>query len=105
MSPLDIQKHRSLEPVVVCLGSHKGIIQSILDFDFLCGRKQPSIKYIVATGRRSERYFFGTNEVLIPVKPSVLDIVDSERHQVSQVIYLSSGRRALVTVSEALDAF
>jgi ATP citrate (pro-S)-lyase len=105
MSPLDIGKHRTLEPVVVCLGSHKGIIQSILDFDFLCGRKQPTIKYIVATGRRSERYFFGTNEVLIPVKPSVLDIPDDARHQVTHALCLSSGRRVLVSAAEALDAF
>lgn len=105
MSPLDIRKHRSLEPIVVCLGSHKGIIQSILDFDFLCGRNEPSIKYVIATGRRSERYFFGLREVIIPVKGSVTDVPDQERHQVTHVIYLSSGRRALSTVSEALDTF
>lgn len=104
-SPLDISKHRDLEPVVVCLGSHKGIIQSILDFDYLCGRTQPSIKYIVAIGRKSERYFFGTNEVLIPVKNSVQDIPDVEKHEVTHTIYLSSGRRAFVTVSEALETF
>ncbi len=105
ISPLDISKHRDLDSVVVCLGSHKGIIQSILDFDFLCGRKQPSIKYIVATGRKSERYFFGTDEVLIPVKASVQDIPEADKHKVTHTIYLSSGRRAFVTVSEALESF
>lgn len=105
MSPLDIVKHRQLEPVVVCLGSHKGIIQSILDFDFMIGRKQPSIKYVVATGRKSERYFFGTNEVLIPVKASVKDIPDDEKQQVTHTIYLSSGRRVLATVTEAIETF
>lgn len=105
MSPLDISKHRTLDPFVVCLGSHKGIIQSILDFDFLCGRKEPTVKYIVATGRKSERYFFGTHEVLIPVKASVQDIPEDNKHQVTYAMYLSSGRRMFVTVSEALETF
>lgn len=105
MSPLDISKHRTLDPVVVCLGSHKGIIQSILDFDYLCGRTKPTVKYIVATGRKSERYFFGTKEVIIPVKVSMQDIPEAEKHQVTHTMYLSSGRRAFVTVSEAIDVF
>lgn len=105
MSPLDISKHRTIDPVVVCLGSHKGIIQSILDFDFLCGRSKPSVKYIVATGRKSERYFFGTKEVLIPVKAALQDIPVDDAHDVTHAIYLSSGRRAFVTVSEALETF
>jgi ATP citrate (pro-S)-lyase len=105
MSPLDISKHRTLDPVVVCLGSHKGIIQSILDFDFLCGRSEPTVKYIIATGRKSERYFFGTSEVLIPVKVAMQDVPEADKHQVTHAMYLSSGRRAFVTVSEAIEVF
>lgn len=55
---IDIEKLRSVEPAIVCIGSHPGIIQSILDFDFLQGRERPSIRCIVASGRRSERFFW-----------------------------------------------
>ena len=37
MSTLNIEALRKLDPKIVALGSSKGIIQSILDFDYLHG--------------------------------------------------------------------
>ena len=51
---------------IVVLGNHEGIIQSILDFDYLSGHKEGSIVGIV-TGRHGfAKYFFGRREILIP---------------------------------------
>lgn len=80
---------------MVTIGSHPGIIQSILDFDFLCGKTSPSVVGIIATGRRYERYFFGKKEVLIPVFQGADVIPDTLKEQISLFINLSSARRTL----------
>lgn len=98
----DIAQLRNLEPAVICAGSHPGIIQSILDFDFLLGRKAPSIKAIIATGRKSERYFFGTGEVAIPVYESV-DKLPSGSQDINLFINLTSGRRVLSSTTQLID--
>ena len=95
MANLDIGKLRELEPSVICVGSHKGIIQSVMDFDYLQGRKQPSIKAIIASGRNSERFFFGKKEVLLPVHSSVESINPELKEEINLFINLVSGRRVL----------
>jgi ATP citrate (pro-S)-lyase len=102
MSSVSLEDLRTVEPHIMCLGSHRGIIQSILDFDHASGKNAPSIAAIVASGRKSERYFFGDREVIIPVKPSLDALPDAERESIRYFINLSSGRRALASTSEAL---
>ena len=103
MNSLNIAGLRELEPVMVALGSSKGILQSILDFDFLAGRSNPTLAAIVATGRKSERYFFGPNEVVIPVYGSVEKIPAKLRDSANVVVNLSSGRRVLSSTLDALE--
>jgi ATP citrate (pro-S)-lyase len=100
---IDIQKLRHVNPEVVCIGSHPGVIQSILDFDFLQGRSRPSIRCIVATGRRSERYFFGDKEVLIPVYESIAGVPSEKATSLNLFINFTSGRRILASTREILD--
>ncbi|GAC1370418.1 MAG: citrate/2-methylcitrate synthase [Candidatus Saccharimonadales bacterium] len=102
MSKLDIPQLRSLTPVAVALGSHKGIIQSMLDFDYLSGRPKPSVAAIVATGRRSERYFFGDGEVTIPVYAGVDKLPAKVRERTNLFVNVSSGRRVLTSSRQAL---
>ena len=61
-------------PSIIMIGSHPGIIQSILDYDFLIGRKRPSIEAIVVQGRKLERYFWGKDEVIIPAVPTLANV-------------------------------
>ena len=77
---LQINDLRATQQQVLCIGSYPGIIQSILDFDYVSGKKKPSIRAIIASGRKFERYFFGKKEVLIPVFGSV----DALPHSVAQ---------------------
>jgi len=104
VSTLNISALRALDPKIVALGSSKGIIQSILDFDFLAGRTAPSVVAIVATGRKSERYFFGENEVTIPVYSAVGRLPTSLSEQVNLFLNLSSGRRVLASSKQAIEA-
>src|SRR4051812_33641180 len=101
MSTLNIAALRELNPVVVALGSHKGIIQSMLDFDYLAGRERPSVVAIVATGRRSERYFFGDGEVTIPVHAGVEKLPAKVRTAANLFVNVSSGRRVLTSSRQA----
>ena len=103
MSTLNIEALRKLDPKIVALGSSKGIIQSILDFDYLAGRARPSVVAIVATGRKSERYFFGASEVAMPVYISVEKIPEAPRKRVNLFLNLSSGRRVLASSKQAIE--
>jgi ATP citrate (pro-S)-lyase len=99
----DINALRSLDLVVVCVGSHPATIQALLDFDYLNGRSQPSIKAIIASGRKSERYFFGLSEIVIPVFESVDRMPDEPKNSVNLFVSLVSGRRVLSSTSELVD--
>ena len=102
--PLNIDQLRHRPPRVLALGSHRGSIQSILDFDTLVGHKQPSIAAIIATGRRSERYFFGGREVLIPVYPEPQDLPVEVVQDTGLILNVLSGRRAVSMAIAAMEA-
>src|SRR3954449_8991871 len=95
MAVLDIAALRSLDPAIVSVGSHRGIIQSILDFDYLQGRKEPSVRAIVVSGRKQERYGWGSGHVLVPVFATVDALPQEHRDRANLFINLASGRRVL----------
>lgn len=99
---LDIQTLRKTQVQVIALGSYPAIMQSMLDFDYVSGKKEPSIRAIIAAGRNYERYFWGKREVLIPVFPSVSDVPKKIREEANFFINLSSGRRTFSSTEEAL---
>ena len=55
---------------IVCLGNHHDIIQSILDFDYLSGKKEGSVTQIITARKGYAKYFFGRQEILIPTASS-----------------------------------
>ena len=85
---------------ILALGSHPAIIQSILDFDFLSGKKEPSVIGIVTANRKAEKYFFGSEEVLIPCHARFADAAAS-----SWMLNLQSGRRAYDSTIAFFEAF
>lgn len=62
-----IQSLRASMPSILVAGNHVRIIQSILDFDYAAGREAPSVVCIIAGGRKTQKFFWGDSEVLIPV--------------------------------------
>jgi succinyl-CoA synthetase alpha subunit len=102
MGLLDVAKLRALDPAVVCVGSHRGIIQSMLDFDFMMGRPKPSVLAIIVAGRKAERYFFGTEEVQIRAYPGTAALPERVREQANLVVSIASGRRTLSSMQDAM---
>lgn len=102
---MDIQKIREAQLKIVVIGNHPGIIQSMLDYDFLVGRTTPSIVAIVASGRNFNRYFFGKKEILLAVYPTLGRIPSQIKSQTNTVLNVSSGRRVLTSMIEAIDTF
>ena len=94
---------------IVVLGNHEGIIQSVLDFDYLSGKSEGSILGIV-TGRSGfAKYFWGRKEILIPTLHSVNGFTDLpaqaglrlNEHNI-WLLNLLSGRRTLLSTEEFL---
>ncbi|HET6746747.1 MAG TPA: citrate/2-methylcitrate synthase [Candidatus Saccharimonadales bacterium] len=101
---ITIAKLRSMKNIqVISLGSHAGIIQSILDHDYLVGKKRPSITTIVANGRKQERYFWGESEIIIPVVPNLEKLSQEERDACQAIVNFQSARRVLSSIEQALE--
>jgi len=79
---------------ILALGSHPAIVQSILDFDFMCGKSSSSVIGLVTGNRKMEKYFFGRSEVLIPCWPNIGVVPAEIKRRVNWMLNLQSGRRA-----------
>lgn len=100
IAQLTQRKHK-----IIALGSHPGILQSMMDYDFLCGKDASDLVGIVASGKKFVRLFWGKQEKMIPVYSSINLIPDSVRKEITLFINLSSGRRTMSSTIEALEIF
>jgi ATP citrate (pro-S)-lyase len=100
---IQLSEIRMTDIRVVVLGSHPGIIQSMLDYDFLIGKQQPSIIAIIASGRKQERYFWGETEVILPVIADLKQLDPEFRKACTAVLNVQSARRVLVSSKQAID--
>lgn len=89
---------------IIVLGNHAPLIQSVLDFDYLSGKKEGSIIAIV-TGRRGfAKFFFGRKEILIHTYQSLNGIANLARGDDNYwFLNFLSGRRSLSSTIEALE--
>lgn len=85
-----IRKH---DAQVLLIGHHPQLLQSILDFDALAGKKVPSVRGIITNGRKSVKCFFGNSEVLVPCYRHVHDMMQKDRAKLTWMINVQSGRR------------
>jgi ATP citrate (pro-S)-lyase len=99
MNSLDL---RSLRPVIICLGSYPDIIQSMLDYNYCLGHDSPNVTAIVSGGRKQERYFWGHDEIIVPVYAKLSAIPKEQREQATGLLNVQSARRALSSMKEAL---
>ncbi len=67
MSTISIETLRAQDQKILVIGNHVRIIQSILDFDYAAGKETPSAVVIVSSGRKTQKFFWGDAEVLLPV--------------------------------------
>ncbi len=99
---INLEEIRKKETKIVVLGNYP-IIQSILDFDYLSGRS-PSILYLIASGRRFARFFWGKQEILLPMYKTIQDVPTDLRGQKAFFLNLLSPRRVLTSTEEILDS-
>lgn len=78
---------------ILVIGNHPAIIQSILDFDYLCGASNPSVVACITGGRKAQKFFFGKDELLIPCFRGVDALPASLATRVSWMLNMQSGRR------------
>jgi len=104
---IDLPRLRSAPNRIVVFGNHSDIIQSILDFDYLCHKKEGSVIGVVSGRRGFAKYFFGRREILLPTFPTPSDLPPDTFLSSSNLWFLNllSGRRTLSSVTEFLDHF
>jgi ATP citrate (pro-S)-lyase len=99
---ISIDEIRLLKQKVLIHGLHPGIIQSILDYDHLTGKKDPSIVGIIANGRKKERFFWGEKELEITLYTSIDTIPEVIKKDITAVVNVQSARNVKVSVIDAI---
>src|SRR3989344_4005141 len=102
---ISIQDIRKSAQGILVLGNHPAIVQSILDFDSACGKKRPSVVACITANRRSMKFFFGKQEVLIPCFGDVTKVPKDLASSIQWMLNLQSGRRAYESTINFFDAF
>eukprot|EP01031_Cornospumella_fuschlensis_P038444 gene38444-46724_t len=79
-------------------------VQGMLDFDFMCKRKKPSVACMVFpfSGNHYSKLYWGTEETLIPVYTTIAEAV-AKHPEVSIMINFASFRSVYETVEDALQ--
>lgn len=79
-------------------------VQRMLDFDYVSGRKIPSVAAIInPTGSDSfQKFFFGPKEILVPVYKS-MKVAANKHKNVDVMINFASFRSAAASTEEAFD--
>ncbi len=90
------------EPKIILFGNHDGIVQSVLDFDFLCGKKTPSIVALVGVQQKMLRFFWGNSEVVVKGYSSIEQVPELIRSEASLFAIAQSGRRVLGATEDAM---
>ncbi len=89
---------------ILVVGLHKPIIQSVLDFDYLSGKTEPSIVAIISNSGSVFKCFFGSNEILIPIYSSISEASFSQA-KADFLLNLISANNVLKTTEEFFDNY
>lgn len=91
------------DTTAIVYGYHVNAIQRMLDFDYACGRKVPSVAAIVNPGSEGvHKVFFGKGEILVPVYRNLA--AAAAKHPKSDVVVnFASYRSAFDSSMEALN--
>ncbi len=98
---INLREIRSSENKIIIFGEHAAIIQSMLDFDYLSGKVEPSIVAIITSHRGFSKYFYGRKEILIPTFSSLKSL--ELKPDINYWFFNNlSGRRTLSSTQEVL---
>ena len=79
-------------------------VQGMLDFDFICKRKQPSVAGIIYTfgGQFVSKMYWGTSETLLPVYQDV-DKAFAKHTDVDTIVNFASSRSVYSSTMELME--
>lgn len=88
----------------IVYGMQQRAVQGMLDFDFMCKREKPSVAAMVFpfSGNHYVKFYWGTNEVLIPVFQNMKEAVE-KNSDATVMVNFASFRSVFSSVSEALE--
>jgi len=90
---------------ILSVGAHPQIFQAILDFDYLAGKKEPSLVGVIVSNRRAMKLFWGKGEVLVPCFPSAKAVPEDVARKVQWMLNVQSGRRTYDSTVSFFEAF
>lgn len=84
-------------------GYQQNAVQRMLDFDFACGRKIPSVTAIINPSRGGwHKAFYGAKEILVPMYKTLKEAC-AKHPKADVVVNFSSQRSAFPTTMEAIE--
>ncbi|XP_037075234.1 LOW QUALITY PROTEIN: ATP-citrate synthase-like [Pollicipes pollicipes] len=98
----DVLFHRETKAIV--WGMQTRAVQGMMDFDFVCSRKEPSVQCMIYpfTGDHKQKFYWGHKEILIPVYKSMADAM-RKHPQADVVVNFASLRSAYESVVETMQ--
>lgn len=98
--------HTLFHPKTRCFvyGLQPRAVQGMLDFDFICKRKTPSVAGIIYTfgGQFVSKMYWGTSETLLPVYESVEKAM-AKHNDVDTVVNFASSRSVYQSTMELME--
>ncbi|KAF2813420.1 ATP-citrate synthase (ATP-citrate (pro-S-)-lyase) [Mytilinidion resinicola] len=99
-------EHTLFHPKTRCFvyGLQPRAVQGMLDFDFICKRKTPSVAGIIYTfgGQFVSKMYWGTSETLLPVYQSVEKAI-AKHSDVDTVVNFASSRSVYSSTMELME--
>lgn len=104
--PADHRKMFSKTTKAIVWGMQTRAVQSMLDFDFICRRDEPSVVAMVYpfTGYHRQKFYWGHKEILIPVYNKMLDAINKHK-DVDVLVNFASLRSAYESTLEVVNEF
>jgi ATP citrate (pro-S)-lyase len=103
ISPNDVSRLFTPDTQAVVFGMQTNAVQRMLDFDHMCGRKEPSVACMVFpfSGNHFQKFYWGTKEILMPVYESA-STAFVQHPQVSVVVSFASCRSVFKSTMDIL---
>ena len=105
-SPGEYRKMFSKTTKAIVWGMQTRAVQSMLDFDFICRRDDPSVVAMVYpfTGYHRQKFYWGHKEILIPVYNKMGDALNKHK-DVDVLVNFASLRSAYESSMEVVNDF
>ena len=95
----------NLNDTVAVFGNQPAAVQAMLDYDYICGKEQSSLRCLIQPGMSGERgfasFFYGGEDVVLPVFADLHTAI--QEHAIALLVNFASSRSAYSVTVEALQ--